>query len=84
MLYSNDSTATINQALTQTQTAMNNTIKISNNDMAGSNLVLNYGTPLDSATPTGSINSLFPTLLGSYSSKTGYVYTLYLALNTLY
>ena len=63
---------------------MNDTIKISNNDMVGSNLTLNYATPLDSTTPTGSINSMFPTLLGSYSAKTGYVYVLYTALNTLY
>lgn len=79
-LYSNTSTTALNQAITQTQLTETDIKKIPNNDgTSGSGLTLTYSTPLDSATSSGSISSVFPTILGSYASQNGYVWGLYQA-----
>ena len=67
----------MNQAITKSRLAETDTIKISNNDAAGNLLTLNYNTPIDASVSTGIISSTFPTVLGSYSSKTGLVWNLY-------
>lgn len=76
-IYSSSTSSIMNQAISGAQTAKNDTIKISNNDAAGSSLTLTYNTPIDTTTSTGSISSRFPTVLGSYSSQTGLVWSLY-------
>lgn len=76
-LYDNTSTTTLNQAITQAQTTETDIIKISNDDAAGNDLNLNYNTPLDAAVTTSTIASTFPSVLGSYKSKSGIVWGLY-------
>lgn len=76
-VHSTTSTTTFNQAITYAQTAETDTIKISNNDASGSNLTLNYNTPIDSVTTSSTISSTFPAVLGSYSSQKGLVWSLY-------
>ena len=78
-LYSNTSNTTLNQAITQSQTALADTVLISNNDTAGNPLSLTYNTSLDSSSPTSSIVSTFPAILGT-SSTSGLVKTLHSAL----
>lgn len=79
---SSSPTTSMNQAIAKAKTAEDNTIKISNNDPSGSNLVLTYSTPLDTPSSTGTIASNFPEVLGSYSSKTGLVWRLYSEINS--
>ena len=67
----------MNQAISQSQSALSNTILVSNNDASGSNLVLSYNTPLNTTTSTGSVNSDFIGILGSYSATSGLVFDLY-------
>lgn len=71
----------MNQAISQSQTALTDTIKISNNDANGTSLTLTYNTPIDTTIASSSISSTFPTALGSYSSQTGLVWSLYSAIN---
>lgn len=82
-LYDNTSTTPLNQAITQAQTTEADIIKISNNDANGSDLTLTYNTPFDASITTGSISSLFPSVLGSYKSQNGIVYPLYQVVYTL-
>jgi hypothetical protein len=76
-LYDANPATVVNQAISQAKTAQSNTILISNNDAAGNPLVLTYNTPIDSTTSSGSINSDFIGVLGSYSSNSGLVFSLY-------
>lgn len=76
-IYSTTPTTTINQGISQAQTSETDTIKISNNDATGSNLTLNYNTPIDTVTTSNPISSTFPSVLGSYSSQKGLVWSLY-------
>lgn len=71
----------MNQAISKSQNALTDTIKISNNDANGTNLTLTYNTPIDTTTTSSSISSTFSTVLGSYSSQTGLVWSLYSAIN---
>ncbi len=54
---------------------------VSNNDAGGLPLVLTYSSPINSTVPTDSISSLFPSVLGSYSSRSGIVMNIYSSLN---
>jgi hypothetical protein len=76
---------TMNNVLNKCQTALNDTKKISNNDAAGNNLNLKYSTPIDAISPSGGpIVSSFVTILGSFISQKGYVWTLYSSINDIY
>ena len=78
------SNATMDNALNDCQTAISDTKKISNNDAAGNNLNLKYSTPIDAiAPPGGPITSSFVSILGSYISQSGYVWTLYTSINNI-
>lgn len=62
-------------------TALTNIAKIPNNVNAGGNMnAIAYSTPLNSGSPTGTINSIFPAILGS-STTGGYVGALYTLVN---
>jgi hypothetical protein len=72
--------------MTSVNTAANNALtaiaQIPANANAGGNMaVISYNTPFNSASPTGTITSIFPTLLGS-STTGGYVGTLYSVVNS--
>lgn len=55
--------------------------KIPNNQNAGGNMnAISYNTPFNSASPTATINSIFPPILGS-STTGGYVGTVYTLVN---
>lgn len=63
-------------------TALTAIAKIPNNVDAGGNMnAISYSTPLNSGSPTGTTNSIFPDLLGS-SNTNGYVGTLYTLVST--
>ena len=54
-----------------------NSKKISNNDLAGNPLSLTYNTPFDVTVTSGTIASNFPSALGSVSTFSGPVYSLF-------
>lgn len=80
-MYNTNANSTMSQAVSLSQTAINDTILISNNDAAGNPLTLNYNTPLHFSVTNSSINSTFPDVLGSTSSQSGMVYSLYSSLS---
>ena len=82
-LSSSSSSTVLNQAITQATTTSNDVIKISNNDAAGNDLTLNYNTPFDATSTTGTVASTFPSVLGSFKSQKGYVWAVYSAVNVL-
>lgn len=51
------------EILTETDTAMDNLKKVP--DGSGGPLVLSYPSPIDADTPTGTVDSLFPEILGT-------------------
>ncbi len=58
-------------------TALTNIAKIPNNVNSGGNMnAISYNTPLNSGSPSSTINSIFPPILGS-STTGGYVGALY-------
>lgn len=82
-LYSNTSTTNLNQAITQTQSTETDIKKIPNNDgVSGSGMSLVYSSPLDSAVPTSTVSSTFPSVLGSFASQSGYIWSLYQSVYT--
>lgn len=63
-------------------TALTNIAMIPNNVNSGGNMpAIAYSTPFNSASPTSTINSIFPNILGS-STTGGYVGGLYAAVNS--
>lgn len=76
-MYDTNPSTVVNQALSQAKTARDNAVLISNNDAAGNPLVLSYSTPIDTTTSTGSTNSTFIGILGSFSTMTGLVFDVY-------
>jgi len=78
-LQSNSSNMT--SVSTSASTALTNIAKIPNNVDAGGNMTaIAYNTPLNSASPTSTISSVFPAVLGS-STTGGYVGILYAAVS---
>jgi len=77
LLRSGSPNGTLQQALDDCQTAMDDTKLISNNDASGNPLVLSYNTPIDNAISSGSISSSFIPILGSFSGTNGLVWNLY-------
>jgi hypothetical protein len=53
-------------------------------DPSTSNLTLNYSTPFASQTPTGSISSTFPSILGSQNYNSTLVGSAYASMNNAY
>lgn len=76
-IYSTTPTTTLNTAISQTQTAITDTILISNNDNTGTPLTLDYNTPLENAITSLTTPSTFPVILGSTSGQNGLVGTLH-------
>jgi prefoldin subunit 5 len=71
------SSANMTTISTAANNALVNIAKIPNNVNAGGNMAaINYNTPLNSASPTGTTSSTFPALLGS-STTGGFVGSLY-------
>lgn len=76
------SSANMTDASTKAATALSDIAKIPNNVNAGGNMpAVAYSTPLNSASPTSTINSIFPAILGS-STTGGYVGDTYSVVNT--
>ena len=73
----------MNDALALLLTSKNDAKKLSNNDLAGSNLILTYPSPINESLPASTISSFFPSILGSYSSQSGIVWAIYSSLNTI-
>ncbi len=64
-------------------TALSDTAKVPNNVNAGGNMnAITYDTPLNSGSPSSTINSIFPAILGS-STTGGYVGSLYTTINSV-
>ena len=75
-------TTVLNQAISQSNTEMLNTVRIPSNNANGNPLTLTYSTPLNTNGSTGSITSTFPAILGSTSGQSGLVNTLYTAIQS--
>jgi hypothetical protein len=76
------SSANMTDASTKAATALSDIAKIPNNVNAGGNMAaVAYSTPLNSASPTSTIHSIFPAILGS-STTGGYVGDTYSVVNT--
>lgn len=73
----------MDNALALLQTSKTDAIKLSNNDLSGSNLILTYPSPINESAPTSNISSVFSSILGGYSSQSGIVWAIYSSLNTL-
>jgi hypothetical protein len=77
------SSANMTAVTTAASNALSDTAKIPNNVNAGGNMnAIAYSTPLNSGSTTGTINSIFPGLLGS-SNTGGYVGSLYTTINSV-
>ena len=75
--------ANMTAVLTAGDQALNDTAKIPNSVVAGGDMsAIAYNTPFNSGSPTGTINSVFPSALGS-STTGGYVGTLYTTINSV-
>ena len=75
--------ANMTAVLTAGDQALNDTAKIPNNVVAGGDMsAIAYNTPFNSGSATGTINSVFPSALGS-STTGGYVGTLYTTINSV-
>jgi flagellin-like hook-associated protein FlgL len=74
---------TMDDALHLLALSKTDTIRLSNNDAAGTDLLLAYPVPINQSTPTGSVPSSFPQVLGSYSSRSGITWAIYSALDAL-
>lgn len=74
---------TFDNALQLIQTSKADTVRISNNDAIGSDLVIGYPSPINESTSIGTVSSIFPSILGSYSSQSGIIWAIYQALSTL-
>lgn len=79
LLPNSSNMTSINNAAT---TALTNIAMIPNNVNSGGNMTaIAYNTPLNSVSPSSTINSIFPSVLGS-SNTGGYVGALYTAVNS--
>jgi hypothetical protein len=71
------SSGNISTTITRGNTALSNIQKIPNNANSGGNMAnIAYNTPFTSSSPTGTINSIFPSILGS-SNTGGLIETMY-------
>ena len=77
VLTGNSSDTTMDKALLALQISKTDTIKLSNNDTSGSDLILSYSSPINESLTDSAIFSIIPSILGSYSSRSGLVWIIY-------